>query len=118
MTEWWSPPQAGVVGGVIGSVLGVLGAAMGTLAGILAPRGKGRKAVLGLILAGFVAGGGVLAAGIAAVGMKQRYHVWYPLVLAGGLAMLVMGMVYPGVRARYRQAERRRLEAEEFRRET
>jgi hypothetical protein len=41
----------------------------------------------------------------------QPYHVWYPLVLIGGILTLVMGPLLPVVRLRYRQAEQRKLDA-------
>jgi hypothetical protein len=49
--------------------------------------------------------------------VHQPYAVWYPLVLVGGLSSLLIGTLWPTViRTAYRQAEIRRLEAEELRR--
>jgi hypothetical protein len=116
MQPWWTPADAGMIGGVIGVVVGLLGAAVGTLAGIFAPRGQLRQVVLGLHAGAIVAGGCLLVAGITAATLGQPYAVWYPLVLGGGIASVVMGSLLPVVLARYRQADARRLAAEQFRR--
>jgi hypothetical protein len=42
--------------------------------------------------------------------------VWYPLLLLGGITMLVFPFQVPMLRNHYRHAELRRLEAEELRR--
>ncbi len=46
----------------------------------------------------------------------QPYGVWYSLLLPGLLLTALMGTMTPVIRLRYRQAEHRRLQAEEFRR--
>ena len=46
---------------------------------------------------------------------KQPYHVWYPLLLGGGIGTIVLGSLIPVVRMRYKQAERRKLDAEGIR---
>lgn len=115
MSDWWTQAQAGLVGGIGGSVLGVLGGTLGAMAGVLAPRGKGKAIVLGgmvvLALAGVVATG----IGVCAMIAKQPYHVWYPLLLGGGIGTIVLGSLIPVVRMRYKQAERRKLDAEGIR---
>ncbi len=115
MTEWWSAQSSGLVhalGGILGALCGVLGA----LSGVLAPRGKGKA----LIVAGFVLFGlvglGSLAASIVALAQGQPYHVWYPLLLGGALFSILPSVLLPVVLMRYRQAEARRMEAEELRR--
>lgn len=57
-----------------------------------------------------------LAAGIVALVVRQPYHVWYPLVLGGVILSVVPGCLLPVIRMRYRQAEARRMQAEELRR--
>jgi hypothetical protein len=46
----------------------------------------------------------------------QPYGVWYALLLPGVLLAVLMGTMTPIIKLRYRQAEHRRLTAEEFRR--
>lgn len=114
--EWWnmnSGTKLGAVGvGGLGAFAGIFGAATG----YLAPRGLAKTAVLsiqgGLVGVGLVS----LIAGIVAVSTGQPYHVFYPLLLGGAILTLVMGVMFPVIRGRYRQAEIRKMEAEEFRR--
>ena len=51
-----------------------------------------------------------------ALAVSQPYGVWYPLILPGALATMLMLLFTTIIRLRYLQAEHRRLEAEEFRR--
>ncbi len=106
----------GLVGGSIGGGIGVLGAVYGTVVGVLAPRGKGRPFVFAMHWAALALGGVFLIAGVTAVITGQPYGVWYSLLLPGLLLVVLMGTMTPVIRLRYRQAEHRRLEAEEFRR--
>jgi hypothetical protein len=57
-----------------------------------------------------------LAAGVAAVMLAQPYHVWFPALLIGAILTFVMGPLLPLAVRGYRQAEARRMEAEELRR--
>lgn len=116
MTPWWTGQEAGLYGGIGGSVIGVLGGTLGMLAGVLAPRGKGRRLVYAAFFTGIAAGTVLLAAGLFALLRGQPYHVWYPLVLGGGILTLVLGALLPVLRVRYRQAEAYRMEAEDLRR--
>lgn len=113
---WWPNEAAGWIGAIGGSVLGLIGAGIGVAAATLAPRGRGRKAVMGVMIAAIVAGAGLLIAGIVAVSLGQPYAVWYPLVLTGFIATTVMGSLLPVVRVRYREAEQRRVDAAQLRR--
>ena len=106
----------GVVGGSIGGGIGVLGAVYGTVVGVLAPRGKGRPFVFAMHWASLALGGLFLIAGVTAVITGQPYGVWYSLLLPGLLLTVLMGTMTPVIKLRYRQAEHRRLQAEEFRR--
>lgn len=115
MTPWWDESATTiviVVGAGLGATAGILGAASGTLA----PRGIGRGPVVTLhslyVLTGLVS----LAAGIVAVVSGQPYRVYYPLLLIGFILSVVMTPLLPILLIRYRQAEHRRLEAEEIRR--
>ena len=116
MDPWWTAQQAGWLGGIGGTVCGVFGALLGTVGGICAPRGKCKGLVHLLIMGPLCLGALWLVAGVVAIVMGQPYHVWYPLVLLGGITTFVFGALLPVFRARYRQADVRRLEAEELRR--
>jgi len=104
---WWSERSGGLYGAILGSSLGVLGAIIGVLGG----SGKARRLVLAL-LAGMVVGGGcaVLVAAAAAFTAQPR-HVWYPLLLLGGLSAVVGLVVGPALRRRYAADELRRIQA-------
>ena len=98
-----------------GSLLGCFGALWGTLGGVLAPQGKARPLVLGL---GVLLGGlSVLLLGTAmtALWAGQPYGVWYGLGLPGLIGTLVLCPLIPLVRKRYREAEERWIQAEDFR---
>lgn len=112
---WWSPEVAGWMGGIGGSFLGLLGGVLGGLAGVLAPRGQGRRLVLGLMSAIVVVAAAVLLVGIVAVILGQPYAVWYPCLLFGVIGTGVFGVLIPVIRKRYRHAEQRLLEAQSLR---
>jgi MFS family permease len=102
-------------GAILGGGGGTLAGLWGALAGTLAPKGKAKAFVLGLGIA-IAAGGAILAGiGLYAVIVGQPYGIWYPLLLAGTILMIVCGGLVPGVRKRYAEAEARRLTAEQFR---
>jgi hypothetical protein len=96
--------------------VGVLGGLFGTVVGLCAPRGIARAPVL----AGHAALAGVgvlvLVAGVVAAATGQPRHVFYPLLLGGFVLSAVLLPLLPVVRMRYRQAEARRIQAEELRR--
>ena len=108
--------NAGLVGGLIGGGVGILGAVYGTLVGVLVPRGRGRSIVFAMHWGALALGGGFVVAGVTAVVTGQPYGVWYSLLLPGLLLTFLMGTMTPVIKLRYRQAEHRRLHAEEFRR--
>ena len=108
--------NVGVVGGLLGGTIGVLGGIYGTSLGVLVPRGRGRRFVVGFTLAFLAMGVILLVAGVTALVTGQPYGVWYSLLLPGALATILMSIFTPLVRVLYRQADHRRLEAEEFRR--
>src|SRR6185295_11169350 len=108
MDAWWTQQTGILIGAIGGPGLGILGAAIGVAGGVFAPRGKGKGFVLGTMTALVILGAAALIAGIVAVIQKQPYHVWYPLVLEGGISVFVFGFLLPVMRMRYRQAEQRR----------
>ena len=116
MTEWWDAQTAGLVGGILGGGLGALAGIFGALAGTLAPRGIARTFVIGTHVTILGVGVALLLAGVYALLVGQPYHVFFPLLLPGFVICAVMGPLLPVVGSRYRQAEQRRIEAEEIRR--
>jgi hypothetical protein len=116
MSPWWSDQSAGLWGGIAGSAIGIMGGIFGTLAGVYAPRGKCKTLVYSIMTFMLAAGVATFIAAWAAISMHQPYGVWYPLMLCGSLVTILFGMAVPIVRYRYRQADARKLEAEELRR--
>jgi ABC-type transport system involved in cytochrome c biogenesis permease subunit len=113
---WFNEVAFGSWFGVIaGCMEGGMGAALGTAAGILVPRGKGRPWLMAGCVLMSVVGLAALAFGLAALVSGQPYGIWYPPLLAGVLGFLFF-LGVPLLRARYAEAERRRLEAEALRR--
>lgn len=112
MLEWWTVQTGGLIGAFLGGGIGVIGGVYGAVVGgVLAPRGLCRSVVLTLHLGLAASGGVALCVGVYALIAGQPYHVWFPVTLAGFVASVVMGSLYPVVRLRYRQAEARRMEA-------
>jgi hypothetical protein len=116
MIPLWTDQEAGLIGGIAGSVVGVLGGVLGTVAGICAPRGQCKAFVFGLAIVMIGAGIISLITGVAALLLEQPYGVYYPLLLMGIVCTVVLGSFMPVLRQRYREADNRRLDAEEFRR--
>lgn len=116
MTEWWTAQEAGMIGAIGGTLAGVLGGTLGPAIGVCAPRGIARRPIMGAMFGTIGLGLALLVAGVTALAMGQPYHVWFPLLLGGGLLGAIFGSLLPVVRARYAQAEARRLDAEMLRR--
>ncbi len=106
----------GLAGAILGGGAGILGGVYGSLLGVCGPRGWAKTVVLGLNWVAVLLGLGLLGAGLVALGTGQPYGVWYPMTLSGGILCVVMGCLLPVARMVYRQADQRRLQAEEFRR--
>jgi hypothetical protein len=116
MNPWWTDQQAGLFGGIAGGLVGILGAILGTLAGVFAPKGKLKSLVLGLQCTMIALGLASLVVGIVAVLNHQPYGVYYPLLLCGTILTVLCGSLLPVVLQRYRQADRRKMEAQSLRR--
>ena len=113
---WWTETTGAMIGAYGGAGAGVLGGLYGGICGPLAGKGIGRPVILPLHMTILAAGIASLLTGIVAVASGQPYHVWYPLVLLGGVMTSVMTPLLFVVRKAYAQAENRRLAAEEIRR--
>jgi hypothetical protein len=104
---WWSPSQAGLIGGIAGSVLGLLGGLIGFLAG----RGRGRQLVLGILAGMVIFGFAALAVGVAALLAGQPFQVFYPPLLLGILGAALGGTLRGTVRRQYERIELQRMRA-------
>jgi hypothetical protein len=104
---WWDNRTGNWIGALGGTGLGLLGGLLGTLGGI----GIGRRIVLTLMI--LVTACGVIAviAGLVALGTGQPYLVYYPLLLLGGIASVVNGVLLPVIRRRYAEIELRKMSA-------
>jgi hypothetical protein len=104
---WWGERQAGLVGGVLGACIGIAGGVIGLGAGL----GRGRRGVLLLCWTLIAVGVASLAAGLAALSLRQPYHVYYPLLLIGIITPLVIGFNLGNIRRRYDERELRKMTA-------
>jgi len=98
---WWGRRGGGLVGGLLGGLVGCLGA----LIGVLGARGKARGFVLGAMKAMLLGGAVLSAVGILALARSQPFHVWWPLLLVGGLCVVLSAGLLPTVRKRYSAEE-------------
>ena len=105
--EWWSARSAGWIGAIGGTGGGLLGAVFGIMAGF----GIARQFVLNSILALTGLGVAILLAGIVALALAQPYHVYYPLLLFGGILALVFGVNYPHLKRRHAELELQKMAA-------
>lgn len=97
-----------------GTVLGCLAGLWGAVGGMSAPRGKARGFVLGF--GGFLlaASAVFLAAAIMSLLAGQPYGVWYALLLPGVIGLIVVGGNLPVAFRAYRNAEMRRMQAQDM----
>jgi len=105
--QWWDSRTAGLLGGIAGGILGCLGALIGVLSGM----GKARGFVMLLVNLIVYVGLVILAAGVVALVRSQPYAVYYPLLLIGGLAVVIMRPTRNTLRRRYEQLELRKMDA-------
>jgi len=110
-TPWFDP---NLYAFIPGTLLGVVGGTLGALAGTLAPRGKARGLVQGAFGAVIAASALMLALAVVALATGQPYGIWYGLGLPGLIGIVVFGALLPVVRARYREAETRRMGVADF----
>lgn len=107
---WWSNRQAAFVGGLGGAGFGILGG----LLSWLTARGQGRSFVLttaaALIAVSLIA----LISGALAIVLGQPYSVYYPLLLLGGLGVLIMPSRMRAMRQRFTDLELRRIKGHDL----
>ena len=112
MNEPWF--DANLYAWIPGTSVGIIGGVLGSLVGTLAPRGKAKTLVLGLHVTVIVVSAILLILGVVAFINGQPYGVWYGLGLPGVLGIVVLGALFPLVLKRYREAEERRLAAQDL----
>jgi hypothetical protein len=104
---WWSGWKAGMVGGIAGSVIGIFGGIIGTMCSL----GRGRRFVLACMKILIALGALSLIAGLVALAKSQPYAVYYPLLLCGGILVLLLGFNYRTVRRRFEEIELRKMDS-------
>jgi len=102
---WWSDRAVGLVGGIGGATIGCLAGLMAWLAS----RGKCRALVVGVAMALIGLGGLATLFGLLALGLKQPYAVWFPLLLGGLLLMLILPFRLRQFQNHYQILELRRM---------
>lgn len=112
MSEPWF--DGNVWGWLPGTLLGVAGGIWGSLLGVLAPRGKGKTLLMGACFLMLAIASVMMAAGLVGWTTGQPWLVWYPLLLPGILTLAVLGPLGFVARTRYREAELRRMQAQEL----
>ena len=105
--QWWSNRTSGFIGGAVGVVLGSLGG----LIGLLAPKGKGRRFVIGALKVMILFGLASLIGGAVALVLSQPFWVCYPFLLAGLLSTAIPWGLLPSIRRRYETMELRKMNA-------
>lgn len=117
MSTWFTPQEANHIAGVMGGLIGAIGGGVGgPMMGVLAPKGRLKWLVVGFQSFWILLGLGLLVtAGVAAL-QEQPGYVIHPFLLVGFVTTAIMGGLLPVTLLRYREAEKRRLDAEEFRR--
>ena len=107
---WWSDRTGGLIGGVAGTMLGLTGAILGAFVARRTHRSLVLRATAVLAVGGLV----ILTVAVLTLASSQPYAVWYPLLLGGGLLMIVFGGIRRLARHAYTDAELRRMRAADF----
>ena len=116
MSPWWTEATGILVGAYGGAGYGSLAGVFGGLSGTLAAKGRARTAVFAVHIGFLTVGVISLAGGLVALATGQPHHVWYPLVLIGGIGSMLFGLLLPQLKQRYAAAEQRTVEANTIRR--
>lgn len=117
MAEWWSSQEAGLIGGIAGGGVGVVMGVLGALMGVFLPRGRGGRGWRGALLVAMVLGIAGVGAGVVAWVMGQPHHVYFVLLLLGGVVASVSFPLLVVVARTWRRVEQRRMQADALRRD-
>lgn len=113
MEQWFNSQTAGTIGGIIGSIIGLTGALIGCSC-VICIR-KGWKKLFNTVFVCAIAISIVLLIiGLAAVCVKQPYHVWYPFLLSGFIGTLVFSGLFPVLRKRFIESEIKKMQAKDL----
>ena len=108
---WFNPAMYSWIPGTFyGTLLGMTGA----LAGTLAPKGKAKKLVFGLIYFFLIIAIIFLILGITAYFMGQPYGIWYGFLLPGILGVVIIPVNLPVLHTRYREFENRKMDSQDL----
>lgn len=113
MEPWFDIQTAGRMGGIIGSGIGMLGALIGCTSTYFVNKGW-KKPVYAMFILGIAVGIGMLITGIAALFLKQPYHVWYCFILPGALVTILFPSLLPVVHKRFTAHEMKKMQAEDL----
>ena len=97
----------GMWGGILGATLGIAAGLLGWLGSM----GKAKRFVLSGFRTMMGAGGVSLVLGVIALARGLPYHVYFPLLLIGAIALLVPASTLPRLTKRYEELELRRMSA-------
>ncbi len=97
-----------------GTLLGVAGGVMGTLMGTLAPLGRGRVFLTGVMWTTTGVCAVLFCAGVAGLLMGQPFGVWYGLGLPGLLGTMIFGILTPLTSRVYQMVEQRKITAKDI----
>ena len=104
---WWNARTAGYIGGISGAFIGILGA----LIGFLTASGRSQRFVMMALNAILFIGVAALAIGGIALWQAQPYAVFYPLLLLGGICMVLSLVLRKPVKQAYRNREMRKMQS-------
>lgn len=107
---WWSEQQSGWLGAIMGCLGGLFGI-MGSISGALAAKGKGRGVAFGTLYSMAGTGGLLLMLGLCSVTLEQPYHVYCPLLLGGGLFLILGLVLIPQLKRTFEQVEIRKMKS-------
>jgi hypothetical protein len=106
--------NADLYGWIPGTAFGCLLGLWGGVVGVLASRGRGRRFVFASHTLLLAASAGLFVLALAGLVTGQPYGVWYGLGLPGLLGLVLLGAALVPMRLRYREAERRAMEARDL----
>ncbi len=113
MIEWFTPQQGGILGAIIGVSFGLWGVLIGGLSWLCIRKGL-RKLYYSIYWTSFIAGIGLLIAGLIALFAKQPFHVWFVLLLPGFIMTLVPPAVFPVIRKCFTDQEMIQIQAKDL----
>jgi uncharacterized membrane protein len=88
-----------------GTVFGVVAVALGAVAAWLVPKGRAKSPIIRSWVILWAVAIGLFLAGIAALGARQPWGVWYGLLLPGGVGTAVLGGNLLVILKKYREVE-------------